>query len=192
MANANTPFGFRPVADLNGGVSTGGIRQFAVKSTDGTALYVGDAVVLAGTGSTINGIVYPDVVRAANTDVIQGVIVGFLAATRDSTVYRVASTERIALVATDPDGLYMIQEGGSGTALTVDDVGLNINYTVVAGSTVTGYSGTILDNATEATSNLLPLQLVGFANIPSNEIGYYAKWVVRFNRAQFANQVAGV
>jgi hypothetical protein len=71
-------------------------------------------------------------------------------------------------------------------------VGLNINYTVVAGSTVTGYSGTILDNTTEATSNLLPLQLVGFANIPNNEVGYYAKWVVRFNRAQFANQVAGV
>lgn len=192
MANANTPFGFRPVADLSGGVSTGGIRQAAVKATDGTAIFVGDAVVLAGTGSTINGIYYPDVVRAANTDVIYGVVVGFLAATRDSLVYRAASTERVALVSTDPDGLLMIQEGGSGTALTLDDVGLNINYTVVAGSTVTGYSGTILDNATEATTNTLPLQLVGLANIPGNEPGYYAKWVVRVNRAQFANQVAGV
>lgn len=191
MANANTPFGFRPVRDLNGGYVAGGINQYSIPASDNTAVYVGDAVTLAGTGSTINGNYYADVKIAANTDIVQGVVVGFLAATRDSTVYRAASTERIALVSTDPNGLFMIQEGGSGTALALNDVGLNINYTVVAGSTVTGYSGTILDNTTEAGTNTLPLQLVGLANIPNNEVGYYAKWVVRLNRAQFANQVAG-
>lgn len=192
MANANTPFGFRGVADLNGGVSTGGIRQVAVKAADGTAIFPGDTVKLAGTGSTINGQYYADVVIAANTDVILGVVSSVLNVTRDSPTYREASTQRVLMVSTDPDSLYMIQEGGSGTALTLDDVGLNINYTVVAGSTVTGYSGTILDNATEAVTNTLPLQLVGLANIPGNEPGYYAKWVVRINRSQFSNQIAGV
>lgn len=192
MANTNTPFGFRPVANVNASPLSGGVNLYSTATGDSTAIYIGDAVVLAGTGQTINGQYYADVTRAANTDVILGIVVGVLNVTQASTIYREASTQRILLVSTDPSAEYIIQEGGSGTALTLNDVGLNINFTVVAGSNYTGLSGTILDNTTEATTNTLPLQLVGLANIPGNEVGYYAKWVVRLNRVQFANQVAGV
>lgn len=192
MANANTPMGFRPIGDLNGGYVSGGIRPFSIPAADGTAIYIGDAVKLNGTGQTINGENYADVVIAANTDVILGVVVGFKPVTASSTTYREASTQRVALVSTDPNGLFMVQEGGSGTAFTLNDIGLNCNFTVTAGSAYTGLSGTILDNTTEATTNTLPLQLVGLINTPDNAVGYYAKWAVRLNRAQNANQVAGV
>jgi hypothetical protein len=111
---------------------------------------------------------------------------------RDSTIYRAASTQRIVYVADDPSLLFEIQEVSGGTALTANDIGLNANFVVAAGSTTTGLSGVELNNATEATTNTLDLQIVGFQNRTGNEIGEHAKWLVRINRHQRANQVAGI
>jgi hypothetical protein len=69
---------------------------------------------------------------------------------------------------------------------------LNANFVVAAASTVTGLSATTIDNSTEATTNTLDLKIVGLANKPNNEVGASAKWIVKINRHQFANQIAGV
>jgi hypothetical protein len=95
-------------------------------------------------------------------------------------------------VADDPDALFEAQENSGGTAFTVNDVGLNCNFIVAAGSTVTGLSGVELDTSTEATTNTLDLKIVGLARRQDNAIGANAKWLVRINRHQYANQVAGV
>jgi regulator of protease activity HflC (stomatin/prohibitin superfamily) len=192
MANTDNPAGATPVMHRNGGPYNGAFRIYSVAAGDGTALMIGDFVKLAGTAQTLNGRVLQDVVRAATGDVMQGVVVGVAPATQDSLIYRAASTLREVYVADDPDLIFEIQEGSSGTALTANDAGLNIDFVVAAGSTVTGRSGTQINNATEATTNTLDLHLLSPVSRQDNEIGYSCKWLVTINRHQFSNQTAGV
>lgn len=193
MANVNAPFGASPVKYLSGGPYNGPGNVYSTASGDGTALYVGDFVKLAGTGQTISGVTYADVTKAASGDVMVGVVTSVIPATADSTVYRAASTATLVEVCDDPNVLFAIQEANSGTALTANDLGLNINFTYAAGSTVTGISATVLDNASEDTTNTLDLKLVGFQNTPGNTVGSVAAiWLVRINRHQYVDQIAGV
>lgn len=193
MANTNTPFGLAPVQQQASGPYSAGIRTYCIPASDGTAVYVGDLVKLAGTGEIVNGSPFQDVIIAATGDVFCGVVVGFAPNPSDLTSrYRAASTQRLVYVCDDPDALFEVQEIGTGTALTLNDVGLNINISVVAGSTYTGLSGSVINNASEATTNTLDLHIVGLSDRPNNAVGAYAKWLVRINRHQFANQVAGV
>lgn len=192
MANADTPFGLKPVQHRNGAPYNGATRTYAVPAGDATALFIGDLVKLAGTAQTIKGAIYPDVARAATGDVFTGVVVGVVPDTQDSLRYRAASTQRLLLVADDPDLIFEIQEVSGGTPLTANDAGLNANIVVAAGSTVTAMSGTELNNGTEATTNTLDLHIVGPVNREDNAIGEHCKWLVTINRHQFSNQVAGV
>jgi hypothetical protein len=192
MANVDTPFGLRPVRYLSGAPYNAAVNHYSTATGDSTAIYIGDPVILSGTSQTINGLVYSDVDQAATGDVIVGVVVGVMPITRDSLLYRAASTQRILLVADDPNLVFEIQEVSGGTALAANDIGLNANFVVAAGSTYTGMSGVELNNATEATTNTLDLKIVGLANRTDNEIGEHAKWLVRINRHQYANQVAGI
>jgi hypothetical protein len=199
MANVNAPFGLRPVKVANGQPYTGAARVYSVPSGDATAIYLGDAVKLVGTSQIINGSPYADIAQAATGDVMVGAVVGVLPATRDSLTYRAASTQRLLLVADDPDLIFEIQQTNSGTALNANDIGLNANISVVAGSTATGYSNTVLDNSTEATTNTLDVKIMALADRADNDIGtsvssgtVASRFLVRLNRHQYANQVAGV
>jgi len=192
MANADNPCGLKPVRHVTGAPYNGAARVFSTASGDATAIYIGDPVKLSGTSSTINGVVYTDVDQAATGDVIVGVVVGVLPDTADSLIYRAASTTRRVLVATDPDLEYEIQEVSGGTALAAADIGLNADFVVGSGSTITGKSGVELNNVGEATTNTLDLQIVGLVARADNAVGEHAKWLVRINRHQFANQIAGV
>ncbi len=193
MANTNNPKGLSPVKFLSGAPWTGQARIYSVAAGDSTALHIGDPVLDAGTSQTwSNGDVTKDVVKAATTDVITGVVVAVLPDTRDSLIYRAASTARRVFVADSPDLLFEVQEGTGGTALTANDLGLNISFAAGTPSTATGYSGVTIDNGTEATTNTLALKLVEFVNRPDNAIGDSAKWLVRINRHRYADQLAGV
>jgi microcompartment protein CcmK/EutM len=199
MSNPNAPFGLRPVNALSGQPYTGAVRTYSVPSGDGTAIFIGDAVKLVGTGQIINGSPYTDVARAASGDVICGVVIGVMQDTRDSLIYRAASTQRRLLVADDPNLVFEIQQTSTGTALNVNDIGFNTNLTVVAGSTVTGYSGSIASNSAGNTTNTLDLKIVGIVDRPDNDIGSSAssgtlasRLQVRINRHQYSDQVAGV
>ena len=191
MTNADTPFGLRPASNLDGSPYNGAVRTYSTASGDGTAIFIGDPVKLSGTSSTVDGEEYIDVDQAATGDVIAGVVVGVVAETRDSLVYRAASTTRLLLVA-PPNLLYEIQEVSGGTPLAAADMGLNANFVVGSGSTTTGLSGVELNNATEATTNTLDLQIVGKVRRADNAIGEHCKWLVRINRSQWGNQVAGI
>lgn len=192
MPNADTPFGMRPVQHRNGAPYNGAFRLYSVAAGDGTAILIGDPVTLAGTSQTIGGRIYSDVVRSATGDVFSGVCIGVMPVTADSLRYRAVSTQRVLMVADDPDLLFEIQEVSGGTALTANDAGLNANIVVNAGSTVTAQSGVELNNATEATGNTLDVHIVGPVNREDNAIGEHCKWLVTFNRHQFRNQVAGI
>lgn len=192
MANPDIVRGLVPVSNLYGGAYTGGARVYTTPAGDGTAIFIGDPVKLAGTGQVVNGQTYTDVIQAASTNVVVGVVIGVLAETRDSLPYRAASTVRRLLVVDDPNAEFEIQEVSGGTALTANDIGLNANFVVGSGSTVTGYSGVELNNATEATGNTLDLKIVGLVPRENNAVGENAKWIVRLNNHQYVNQIAGV
>ena len=192
MANADTPFGLRPVGNVSGGPRNGALRYYSTATGDGTAIYINDPVTLSGASQTINGSIYSDVDQAATGNVIVGVVVAVQFVTAESLRYRAASTQRILLVDTNPDTIFEIQEVSGGTALTANDIGLNANFVVGSGSTTTALSGVELNNGTENTTNTLDLHIVGLVDRPDNAIGEHAKWLVRINRHQYANQLAGI
>lgn len=192
MANPNAPIGLKSVSGAYNGPYNGGFRAYSIPASDATALYLGDLVTEVGTGQVINGIAYTDVTRSATGDIFTGVVVGFEPVSRDSNTYRTASTQRVVYVEDDPNALWEIQEVTGGTQLTVNDIGLNANVLVAAGSNITGWSGTQLNNVGVATTATLDVKIVGFVPRADNDFGAAAKWLVRLNRHRYVNQVAGV
>jgi hypothetical protein len=110
MANATAVRGFQPVRGVNSQTVSGGPRLYSHAAGDSVQIMVGDPVKIAGTAQTINGVTTQDVVRAATGDVIDGICVGILPTTRDSTNYGAASTAYQLFVDDDPNSLFMIQD----------------------------------------------------------------------------------
>lgn len=196
MANANTPFGLLPYRDSAGRPFTGQGKLYYVPASDGTALYPGDPVIIAGSADA-DGI--PSVTRAtaAGGSYLLGAVIaveptlGAGANGRDSTVYRAASTERYVWVADDPNTEFLIQEDAVGGALAAADVGLNADLIAGTANATYGQSGWQLDTSTKATTNTLQLRILGFAQKVGNEIGANAKVRVKIN-LHSSNNLTGI
>lgn len=200
MANTNKVNGFRPVKYLNGAPWNGQTRTYVIPSGDGTATFVGDLVKLNGALDETTGL--PTVIQAAASQAVVGVIVGFAPDTGtlagrfmssgqtnlDTPVYRRASTRRVCFVADDPNLLFEVQEDGVSDPLEEEDVSMNVNVVVGSGSTITGASGMQLDSDTHATTNTLPLKLMGVIAREDNEWvtngQAYTRWLVKINSHQ--------
>lgn len=192
MANASVG-GLKPTKYLSGSPYMGAVNVYAIAAGDSTATFIGDLVKLAGTAETVNDAIYTDVIQAATGDKIVGAVVGFVSDTRDSLLYRAASTLRLVLVADDPNLVFEAQDMATGTPIPTNDIGLNVNFVVGSGSTTTGISAFELNNATQNTTNTLDLKIIGAVNRPDNTMASAnAKFLVRINRHEYANQVAGV
>jgi hypothetical protein len=187
MANDNTPFGLKAVKDAGSKGETGGLERFYVPSSDGTALYIGDPVVKAGSADA-GGIA--SVTRAGTSGAITGVVEGFDPdGTANMVGYRAASTAAYVLVRTDPNTLYEIQEAAG---IAAADVGLNANLASGSGSSYTKRSGFLLDAATKNTTATLQLKIVGLSQRPNNAFGAYNKLLVKINNSTEASASAGV
>src|SRR3990167_2190695 len=106
------------------------------------------------------------------------------------------STDAYAQVIIDPNQLYVMEEITGGTAIVASSIGLGVDFTYIAttGNTQTGIANSVLRNValTNGTSNML--QIVGLLDITNqdgtaNASGASAKWVVKIQRHQFANNV---
>lgn len=203
MANTNTPMGLQPVNGAYSQPYNAGVRLYYHDAGDSTPLWIGDLVTQTGASFFYNqgGINQPlsTVTRSATGDIFTGVVVGVLQATRDTPIYCPASTGLAVFVCDDPNALFWAQDANSGTPLTAEAIGLNINISVVNGSTVTGFSGSVLDNTTEAVTNTLDLKILGQYMDPTLDIGASVssgaaanKFIVRINRHRYANQIAGI
>lgn len=176
MANSNAPMGLRPVRHRNGAPYNGAATRYFVPASDGTALYLGDPVVVAGSADA-DGVMTVTRATAGGGAYMLGPVVavdpveGAGAGGRDSTTYRAASTARYVWVADDPDLVFECQEDAIGGALAVADVGLNADFIHGTGSTVTGISAGQLDTSTKATTNTLQLRILGFSQRIDNEVG---------------------
>lgn len=168
-------FGMIPIRYKSGAPYNGAANIYYVGSGDSTALFVGDPVLLSGTGDA-NGV--PGVTRAAAGDRITGVVVGFgtpgsmdgSAANALTAGYRAASTDSYVLVADDPNLLFEATEDAVGGALATGDIGNNVDLVAAAGSTVTKRSGYMLDSSTKATTSA-QVRLWGKSPRVNNDIG---------------------
>lgn len=171
MANADTPFGLRPVRHRNGAPYNGAANPYYKPAGYATAVFVGDAVVKTGTANTaevdapglgtFNIATLPEINRATVGDGnrITGVVVGFGADPDNlSRVYSPASTEAVVWVADDPDLTFEIQADG---AIAATQIGLNaVLIDTHSGDTNTGLSGTELDTTSDAPAADASNQLV--------------------------------
>jgi len=183
MANSDTVKGLKPIRHRNGAPYNGAANRYYIPASDGTAVYVGDAVKSAGSADA-DGV--PTVAQAAAGDAIRGVVVAVEPETNDSTIYRVASTARYVYVADDPDLVFEIQEDSVGGALAATDVGNNADLIVASGSTDTGFSGMELDSSTKATTTA-QLRILRLVPRPDNSIGANAKWEVMINEHELSS-----
>lgn len=175
MANINAPKGFVPLRHLDGAPFNGQLTPFLLPSGDGNACFIGDVVKWGGSAGTAGQVVagmnvegmptlatYAATTAVAVGTSIAGVVRGFLVDPTNLTLkYRVASTNRIALVVTDPSVCYECQEDAVTTPLAAADIGNLVSFNTGTGSTVTGVSGTQLVSASKNTTSTLPWLLRG-------------------------------
>ena len=178
MANENIAFGLKPVRMADGSPYNGAVDRYYVPSSNGTALYQGDPVKLAGSADSAG---VASVTHCAAGDTITGVVIGFEDPTSMTAGYRAASTAAYVLVAHGQDILFEIQEDGVGGAIAAADIGLNADIIVAAGSSYTKRSGVMLDTSTKATTATLALRIFGLAQRPDNALSANAKVLVTLN-----------
>lgn len=192
MANADAPFGLRPVRHKSGAPYNGAATRYYVPASDSTAIYIGGLVKLAGSADA-NGIASVTG-NVATADFVVGVVVGVDVPTADSTIYRAASTERYVFVADDPDLIFWVQEDSVGEDMVVGDVGSTADLTgFTAGSTTSGRSTIEIDSSTAGgTTGDHDVQILGLAQTPDNAIGSNAVWEVRLLNHAKSGDVVGV
>lgn len=179
MANVNAPFGLRPVRYLDGRPYNGAVDYYLATGATGV-IRPGDPVVEAGSANTTEIQGYAPGTLPTCTigldgagDPMTGVCVAVLPVTRDSTVYRENSTDRIIAVARGYDLIFEAQADASGTALAATDVGQFV--VLKAATTATLRSDWTVDTSvTPATTVTYQFKLMGFGKGPKNEIGAYS------------------
>jgi len=199
MPNISRPSGLKAVRFISGASWSGEAELHYVSASDATAIYVGDLVQFdttnRGSASTAQFPGLPAIKQyAAGQTNARGVVIGFLpepefnqnAFATLMRKYRVASTERYALVVVDPNVVFEIEEHASSTK-SVSDIGKNMDIAVVAGNVNVGVSQSTLANAASATTATLPLRLYRYSQRIGNEIGQYAKWDVLLNTSDLKN-----
>lgn len=192
MANADTPFGLRPVRYVSGAPYNGAVNRYFMPSTDSNGPnYVGQLVKPAGSADgdgvmTVSG-------NVTTGDAVLGPIVSVEPVTRESPVYRADDTARYVFVADDPGLLFEVQDDAAATP-TAAIVGNVADLTgLTSGSTTTGQSATEISMASisaagDGTEDVI---IVGLAQRPDNAIGNNAKWLVRLNNHFFTDASAG-
>lgn len=190
MANANAPFGLRPIND-NGTPWSGQGRMVAFPAAQSGNIFLGDPIVPLG-GTDGFGVPLVGIATAGATNTVLGGFVSIcngpagsgFTITRDLPVYRQASILNYGFVCDDPNQLYAIQEDSVSGAIAASVAGFaNANLVAGAGSTTTGFSGWQLQSSgVSASANAtFQLRILGLLRGPDNAIGTYADWVVRIN-----------
>jgi hypothetical protein len=192
MANVNKVNGFRPASTLTGAAWNGQVTRYITVTGDSTILAVGDLVKLDGATGVGEYMGLRGVTRAAASDAIVGVVVGFDVnpSNLDTPQVRAASTARYVSVVDDPNAFLVAQEDGDTTPIAMASVGLNVNFIVAAASTITGASGMQIDSSTASTTATLPLKLIAPLPVSDNELTTsgqsYTRWIVKINNHQLA------
>jgi hypothetical protein len=192
MSNSDIVAGFKPVKYLNGAPWNGKAKMYYIPSTDSVAVFIGDAVISAGSADALGK--YATVKQAAAGEAIRGIVIGFsdqpyVAFDADNLyrAYRPADTAMYCLVVDDPDVIFEIQEDSDGGAMTATEVGLNTDVVVGTGDTSSGKSAMELDSSDHGTDTTGQCRLLGIVDREDNALGTNAKWEVLINEHEFKN-----
>jgi hypothetical protein len=195
MANPNKPAGLVPVQYLNGAPWNGQGRTYYIPSSDANAYAIGDPVVSVAGGDS-NGVAQVTLATAGAGNPLRGCVVGvgiyeygmYNPNNLNTTVVPASKNGQAyyVMVADDPQILFQIQEGNTTTYLTAANINQNAN--LFAG-TNNGYaSGWTLNNSGVANTANFQLKIMMLQRTSDNTFGQYAKWLVRINNHELANQ----
>lgn len=188
MANADAPFGLRPLQNMDGSPYSGKTVTCQFEATDAVACFIGDLVELNATAGTEG---FPTVQQgaAATTTGFFGVVTSFDFDPTDlENKHRLASTQRTCQVAPALDALFEAQSSATGD---FGDIGDTADVTVGTGDTATGLSAMEIDDATMGTG--LNVHIMGFVNRPDNDVASAnANWIVRINESQLRGTGDGI
>ena len=169
MANPTSGMGFVPVGHVSGaGSFTGQVNRYYVPSTDATALFLGDPVVITGDFHTDGTpiISVATVGTGVTTDKITGAIVGFEPnVAMPAQKHRLASTAMYVLVNDDPGTIFKCR--GDGAYATTDQ-GSTCQIASGSGNTTTGISGYVLDSSEIAQTATDQLVILGVIDDPTD------------------------
>lgn len=211
MANVNAPFGFRQYAGIGYSPTfeqvsfgPGGISG-AIAYSNSTAIFFGDPVVRAGTGSNL----LQQAVGSATTGTVTlvGIFVGckYMSTAQKRTVWsnywpgsdvasaNAGATE--AYVITDPNAKFVAQSDSTGLAAA--DIGSNIDFAIGTGTTSNGLSAATLTHG-GATSSAYPFRFVDLVWAPpgangvsiSGSAAAYNWGIVQMNNCEARNLTA--
>lgn len=180
MSSVASPYGFRPVGTLTGPYNAQ-FRKVKIASAYGTSIFSGDLVKCDSGGTVVleNG-----QASAAPVGVFMGCeytnpVTGQLL----QAPYWPASTvaaDAYAFVFDNPFAVLQVQASG---AIAQADLFENIAISAyAAGDTKFGLSKVTVDAATNATTNTLPLKIIGFVDGPDSRPGdLYTDILVTYN-----------
>ena len=157
--------------------------------TGNVGLFIGDPVILTGTGNEI------DIAVAGTGNPILGAVLAVYDSNGDPLLsYVDASGGGTVLVSDDPFQYYVCQGDGAVSFLDADDAGGNINLVSGTGSAVNARSGWQLDDS--ETGDGTPgdqIRLVAPVNRVDNTVALAnADWVCLINNHQRLQGIVGV
>lgn len=186
----------RVVGTLNGSPVTGSLRKMPVDSSNGTAIFKGDAVKLEDDGN---------MAPAAAGDSIygfcMGVVVDRAVAATEHPGYLPASTAGNILVLPANNAMISIKEDGTGGYMVATNVGSVGDLVATAGSTSTGRSGYVLDSsdviAKDATPGSAQLLVIALDPTVGNELSAAGvsgetRWLCVVNESQLGLAQSGL
>jgi len=201
MANVNNPTGFKPVQNIDGSPYDHRIRAYYVPSSDANNMFIGDLVALAaGSNTSVYKHYKPGELKNAQlaTAGATNRILGSIVAVEkpititDSSInrYRPASTESIIYVAEADKVLYEVQ---SDEDIVAADIGLNANFAAGSGgNTFTSFSSNQIDSTGIAANATFQFTIMNLVKTVDNELGNYARVIVRCNLPELDTKQAGV
>lgn len=194
MANTDRPNGALVVGTLSGSPWQASVQAFTLDGSH-SAIAVGDLVQMTSDG-------YLDVYAAGETGFI-GVCVGVIPANATTVNGKLgdhylsttmptltgagvrnsaANATDTILVCTAPDILIEMQEDGDTDPLELVDVGSNVEIVNGGVDSTTGNSTMEIDSDSHATTNTLPLRLLGLVQRVDNEYvsggQAYTRWLL--------------
>lgn len=181
MSSAAAPYGLLPVQNYGAAYNSQGFDTYTIVDAYATSIFYGDVVKIASSGT-----IQKDTGTTTLTPL--GVFLGcryIQPATGyvlDSQYWPASTTTSntvYAKVATWPLAVFRIQANGS---VPLSAVGQNAAIVQTAGSTLIGNSNNALNASSIATTNTLPLRIIGLTPIPNNAFGdAFTDVLVTFN-----------
>lgn len=189
MSSSATPYGMIPVENYGSQTNSQGFDTVPIADGYTTSIYFGDVVKLASDGTiqkdtgTTSLTPYGVFLGCEYIDPQLGYLyeAGFWPAST-TTGYTTWPKMPKARVLTFPFGVFQIQGSGS---VALADVGSNAPIVQTAGTSVFGKSRNALDAGSIATTDTLPLRIVGLVDKPGNAWGdAYTDVLVTWNNTQ--------